>query len=115
MPFFKAALVKFAQSPHKKTRMLVIMLNNLLKFNPYFRPTALECLTSKVFDNYRDHRKENILSEMVARHSELKQTTHKAEKVKKEATAAPETATTHANTHDLNARGSTFSEYNFYS
>ena len=97
--------------------MLVVMLKNLLKFNPYFRPTALECLTNKVFDNYRDPRKENILSEMITRHSEIKQTANELEKVKAE-TTAPVTATTHANTPGQFAKGSrqnTFSEYNFYS
>jgi len=40
------------------------MLESLLKLNPYFRPTALECLKYKVFDPYRDTLKERILSEM---------------------------------------------------
>ena len=40
------------------------MIQSLLKLNPFFRPTALECLKYKVFDPYRDTLKEKILSEM---------------------------------------------------
>jgi hypothetical protein len=39
-------------------------MKNLLKFNPYFRMTAFECIQSKVFDPVRDINKEKILSYM---------------------------------------------------
>lgn len=46
-------------------------MKNLLKFNPYFRMTAYECIQSKVFDPVRDLTKEKILNHM---HQENTQT-----------------------------------------
>jgi len=40
------------------------MLQSILKMNPYFRPTAHECLINKIFDPYRDIIKEKILLDM---------------------------------------------------
>ena len=39
-------------------------MQSLLKFNPYFRMTAYECIQSKVFDAVRDENKEKILHYM---------------------------------------------------
>jgi len=42
-----------------KNKELVLILQNMLSFNPYFRMTALECLTEcKIFDVVRDKKKE---------------------------------------------------------
>ena len=35
-----------------------------MEINPYLRPTAHECLKSKVFDPFRDANKERMLGEM---------------------------------------------------
>ena len=40
---------------------IIEIMKSLLKFNPYFRMTAFECLQSKVFDQVRDPAKEKIL------------------------------------------------------
>jgi len=45
-------------------------MESLLKLNPFFRPTARECLRNKVFDCYRDMRKERILIEMERKRQE---------------------------------------------
>jgi len=54
------------RSLHKNKRALEIvdLMESLLKLNPFFRPSARECLRNKVFDAYRDTAKENILIEM---------------------------------------------------
>ena len=49
------------------------MLESLIKLNPYFRPTALECLKYKVFDPYRDSLKEIILFEMQSQRNQPNQ------------------------------------------
>ena len=46
------------------------MLKHVIKLNPYFRLTAQECLTYKVFDPYRAAKKERILVEMQRRRRE---------------------------------------------
>lgn len=46
---------------------IIEIMKSLLKFNPYFRMTAYECIQSKVFDPVRDAGKEKILAHM---HSE---------------------------------------------
>jgi hypothetical protein len=43
---------------------IIEMMKSLLKFNPYYRMTAFECMQSKVFDAVRDENKEKILSYM---------------------------------------------------
>ena len=40
---------------------MIDIMNSLLNFNPYFRPSALECLKHPVFDVVRDQDKEKIL------------------------------------------------------
>ena len=40
------------------------LMENLLKTNPYFRPSVHECLKSAAFDPYRNHKKEGIINEM---------------------------------------------------
>ena len=37
------------------------MLENLLQLNPYYRMTAYECLQNRVFDKYRDLRREEAI------------------------------------------------------
>jgi hypothetical protein len=39
-------------------------MKNTLKLNPYFRLTARECLLNKVFDKFRDTKKERMLNLM---------------------------------------------------
>ena len=48
------------------------ILKKLIKFNPYFRLTAQECLKYKVFDPFRDDIKERILVEMQRRRHKSK-------------------------------------------
>jgi len=48
----------------RQYRDIVIIMRNLLNFNPYFRPTAFECLKSRAFDPYRNKWKEAIILEM---------------------------------------------------
>ena len=43
---------------------IIDIMKSLLKFNPYFRMTAYECLQAKVFDAVRDANKEKILTFM---------------------------------------------------
>ena len=43
---------------------LVSIMKNVLKLNPYFRLTVRECLLNKVFDKYRDNKKERMLNLM---------------------------------------------------
>ena len=45
----------------KKSQQLLLMLQNCLQLNPYFRMTANECLNAKLFDSVRDPVKERIL------------------------------------------------------
>jgi hypothetical protein len=46
------------------------MMKSMLKLNPFFRPTAHECLISDIFNPYRNYPKEKMISEMKnARHS----------------------------------------------
>ena len=47
-----------------KGREIVTIWKSLIKLNPYYRPTAYECLRNKVFDPYRDKQVEKILDEM---------------------------------------------------
>ena len=46
----------------KETRDLVVIVINLLKLNPYFRPSALECLKNPIFDGFRNIEKEKIIT-----------------------------------------------------
>lgn len=39
-------------------------MQNLLKFNPYFRMTSYECLQISLFDSVRDPLKERILNKL---------------------------------------------------
>ena len=39
-------------------------MHNLLSFNPYFRMTAREVLTLKIFDEVRDNNKEKFLNHL---------------------------------------------------
>ena len=70
----EAAKIKYAPL-HEKIRPLkfgqsrvnfevIELMKNLLKFNPYFRMTAYECMQQKVFDPVRDPTKEKILNYM---------------------------------------------------
>ena len=65
--FYAAACARLKLSSNATTRDLVPMLRSLLQLNPYFRPTAQECLMDKVFDQCRDPSKEQILSQMLFR------------------------------------------------
>jgi len=47
-----------------KVREIVTIFENLMTINPYMRPTAHECLKNKIFDKFRDVKKEKILNEM---------------------------------------------------
>jgi hypothetical protein len=49
---------------------VVEIMLKLLQLNPFFRPTAKECIKNKVFDPFRDARKERILDEMVRKRQE---------------------------------------------
>ena len=40
------------------------LMHNLLNFNPYFRMTAREILTLKIFDEVRDNLKEKFLNHL---------------------------------------------------
>ena len=35
-----------------------------MRLNPYFRPTALECLKNRLFDKYRNKHIEKVLEDM---------------------------------------------------
>ena len=54
----------------KKGEAVVEIMLKLLQLNPFFRPTAKECIKNKVFDPFRDSRKERILDEMVRKRQE---------------------------------------------
>jgi hypothetical protein len=53
-------------------------MKSMLKFNPYFRMTAFECLQQKVFDNVRDAAKEKILYYMNSENQQLHNPNHNA-------------------------------------
>jgi len=65
---FKPELPKiietFQSELSERCHELITILENLLKLNPYLRYTAHECIRKKIFDPYRDTRKEKVLSEM---------------------------------------------------
>ena len=44
-----------------KRQQMVDILENLLQLNPYFRMTAYECLQNRIFDKYRDPRREEAI------------------------------------------------------
>ena len=46
------------------------MLKSLLRLNPYLRPSAKECLRCKVFEPFRNMKKERILIEMQRKRQE---------------------------------------------
>jgi len=48
----------------------VTIFESLVTLNPYLRPTAYECLKNKVFDPFRDVRKEKILDSMQSKRQE---------------------------------------------
>lgn len=37
----------------KSNKGILSLLKEMLEFNPFFRPTAKECLQNKIFDNIR--------------------------------------------------------------
>ena len=43
---------------------MIEIMKSLLKFNPFFRMTAHECIQAKIFDPVRDKNKEKILNHM---------------------------------------------------
>jgi serine/threonine protein kinase len=44
---------KLSEIYFKSNSMLVQLLREMLQFNPYYRPTAKECLQHKIFDHIR--------------------------------------------------------------
>ena len=48
----------------KRVEELAVLLQNIVTVNPYFRMTARECLSNRVFDPFRDPVKEKIISEL---------------------------------------------------
>ena len=56
-----AEKIKPLKSKSRHNYEIIEIMKSLLKFNPYFRMTAFECLQSKVFDQVRDPAKEKIL------------------------------------------------------
>ena len=57
---------------------IIEIMKSMLKFNPYFRMTAFECLQQKVFDNVRDAAKEKILYYMNSENQQLHNPNHNA-------------------------------------
>jgi len=49
----------------EKTKEIVTIFQDLIKLNPYLRPTAYECLKKKVFDPFRNLAKEKVLDSML--------------------------------------------------
>jgi len=46
---------------------IITLLQKLIKFNPYFRYQAIECIQNRMFDKIRNKLKESVLDEMRTR------------------------------------------------